>query len=429
MATEVVLQTKLKPLVVNLNIPPKLAPLYDPYRYKVLHGGRGSAKSYTVADFLICKALARKVKILCTREIQASLTDSVLSLLEERIYDLGLINQFKIYKNRILCKKTGSTFIFKGLRNNPQEIKSTQGVDYCWVEEAERVSQESWNVLTATIRRPDSEIIITFNPEYEQAPTYQKFIVNTPPNCLIIQINYMDNPWFPEVLRQEMEYDKANDLELYEWKWLGTTRVIGNHIIFKDKFVVEEFVTPAYGVRHYYGVDWGFANDALTMVRCHIIDDVLYIDYEAFGLGIESDYETTAFFDLVPGSRSNKSIADNQMPSRIAQAKRLGFNMHPCEKYPGSIEDGIEYIKHFKRIVIHPRCKHVRQEFNTYAYKRDPKTDEILPIPLDKNNHTIDAIRYALGELMPKYGLPITNWGGAKQINKNNITREIRSRN
>src|SRR3990167_5358556 len=184
-------------------------------RNKILFGGRGGGKSYAFADALIGKALYNRLRILCTREMQNSIRDSVHKLLSDRITALGFDDYFVVQKDSIQSR-IGSEFIFKGLRHNISEIKSTEGIDICWVEEAERVSENSWTVLIPTIRKENSEIWVSFNPEDENSATYTRFIKNPPPDCKSEHLTYRDNEFFPDVLRREMEYDKRIDPDKYE---------------------------------------------------------------------------------------------------------------------------------------------------------------------------------------------------------------------
>ena len=183
-------------------------------------GGRGRAASWTFARALLIRAASRKTRILCTREIQNSIKDSVYRLLCDQIEAMGLSDQFEIKADMILSK-CGSDFFFKGLSRNITEIKSIEGVDICWIAEAENISESSWIVLIPTIRKEDSEIWIDFNPGLDDSATTNRFMKNPPPDAIVIKSTYADNPWFPEVLRKEMEYDKATDFDRYKHVWLG----------------------------------------------------------------------------------------------------------------------------------------------------------------------------------------------------------------
>lgn len=365
---------------------PKFDILFKPARYKVLYGGRGAAKSWGIARALVIKGLQRKLRILCAREIQHSIADSVHKLLVEQIYEMGLSPWYKITKNAIVGVN-GTEFIFSGLHFNVREIKSKEGIDLCWVEEAQSVSEESWDVLIPTIRKEKSEIWLSFNPDAETDPTYRRFVIDPPPDSFVRKVSWQDNPWFPDVLRQEMEYLKRVDYEAYLHVWEGEVRRISDAIIFKDKFVVEPFETPD-SVRFYHGADWGFAQDPTALVRCFIKDRRLYVDMEAYGVGVELD-ETGALFDAIPTARKWPIKADSARPETISYMKRAGFNITAARKWQGSVEDGIAFMKSFEKIVLHPRCKHAIDEFGHYSYKVDKQTNDVLPIIVDANNHCI----------------------------------------
>lgn len=364
------------------------------YRYICLYGGRGSGKSWGVADFLIVKSLMNKERILCTREYQTNIKDSVYKLLVDRIEEHHLDYYFNITRESIKSKN-GSEFIFKGLAMNIQEIKSTEGVSLCWIEEAEKVGEEHWDILCPTIRKENSKILITFNPEDEENATYKRFVANPSNDTLAVKVNYWHNPFFTDVLKKEMEYDKQNDFEKYLWKWEGEPRKVNEAIVFKGRWEEKEFITDEDENRFFWGCDWGFANDPTVLLRCYIRNGNLYVDREAYGVGIDLD-ELPALFDSIDVGRRNKIEADCARPETISYMAKQGYNIEGASKWKGSVEDGVEYLKSFAKIIIHPRCKHTIEEMKTYSYKRDKNSMEVLPILLDKNNHCIDALRYAL---------------------------------
>lgn len=362
-------------------------------RYKVLEGGRGSGKSTSIADTLLCRARKEKLRILCTREMQNSIRDSVYRLLIDRIEALGFTNDF-IAQRESIVSLVGSEFIFKGLRHNISEIKSTEGIDICWVEEAEKVTVYSWDTLVPTIRKEGSEIWISFNPEEEKSATYQRFIKAENPDCAKAHLTFQDNKYFPEVLRKEMEYDKRVDFEKYMHVWEGQVKRYGEAVIFHNKIVVEDFETPE-KVELRFGADWGFSNDPTVLLRCFIQEGKLYIDHEFYAVGVEIT-ELERAFDTVPGSRKWKIVGDCERPDTISYLRQRGFNIVGAEKGKGSVEDGIEFIRSFEAIVIHPRCRGSIDNFTNYRWKRDRVTNEILPIPADGSDHAPDSARYAL---------------------------------
>lgn len=385
---------------MNFELPEKLLFLIsEEKRYKVAYGGRGSGKSWSVARCLILLAMRSKVRILCTRQLQTSIKDSVHKLLCDSIDAMGLSKYFDITRDTIRCHN-GSEFIFKGLQNQTNEIKSIEGINYCWVEEAQSVSEDSWNILIPTIRQENSEIWVTFNPDREEDATFQRFVAHNPPDSTVQLVNYNDNPWFPDVLRKEMEYDKEVDYGKYEHIWLGKTVIDTEAQVYHGKFELKEFETPD-GVTFFYGADWGFANDPTAVVRCFILDQCLYIDYETGGVGVEFE-ELPALFDVIPEIRKWEIRADSARPETISYMARQSFNIKACPKWKGSVEDGIEYIRGFRRIYVHPRCKRTYEEFKFYSYKQDRNTGDVLPIVLDKDNHYMDALRYALNPYIQK---------------------------
>ncbi|BAF69579.1 PBSX family phage terminase large subunit [Nitratiruptor sp. SB155-2] len=372
--------------------------LVKPYRYKVYYGGRGSAKSYNFALTLLVLASKQPLRILCAREFQNSISDSVHRLLSDLIDKYHLPN-FEVTQREIRNKLTGSEFIFKGLRHNIQSIKSTEGVDICWVEEAQTVSEESWQILIPTIRKPGSEIWVSFNPYFVEDPTYQRFVVNPPSNAFVKKVTYKDNPYFPDVLREEMEYDKKTDYERYMHVWEGECITYSDAQVFRDKFAIDT-IDVGNSKEVYYGADWGFAVDPTTLVRVWVVGEYLYIDQEAYKVGCTLD-DTPSLFDKIVGSRSHIIRADSSRPETINFLNSRGFTIKPAPKWPGSVEDGIEFMKSFKKIIINPNCKHTAEEFRLYSYKTNSAGD-ILPQLEDKNNHCIDAIRYALSPLIRK---------------------------
>lgn len=380
------------------------AELYSPHRYKVFYGGRGSGKSHAVAQALIFLASNINLRILCCREIQNSIKDSSYQVLKDMTDRLGIGHEFKFTESEILHMRTGSRFIFSGLLRNENSIRSKEGIDICWIEEASSVSQRSWDVLTPTIRKTGSELWLTFNPLTVDDPT-NVFIENPPPNAYVRKVNYWDNPFFPEVLREQMEWDKQNDFEKYLHVWEGYPLTISDAQVFKGRFVVEPIPEDLWkkADRLFFGADFGFARDPSTLVRCFILDNKLYIDHEAYGVGVEID-ELPALYRSVPLSEKWPIKGDAARPETISYLRRHGYNIDGAEKWPDSIEEGINFIKSFDKVVIDPRCKHTADEFRLYSYKTDRLTDEVLPVVLDKNNHTIDALRYAMVDYIKARG-------------------------
>lgn len=209
--------------MLKAQFPAKLKPLFSPCRYKILHGGRGSGKSWGVARALIILARQKRMRVLCTREVQKSIKDSVHALLGDQIRALGFGADFDILETEIRCMVTGSVFLFGGLQQHTVEsIKSFEGCDVVWVEEAQVVSGKSWDVLIPTVRKDGSEIWITLNPQLDSDETYQRFIANPQPGAWVCEMNYSDNPFFPDVLEAErLHAQKTMKAEKYRHIWEG----------------------------------------------------------------------------------------------------------------------------------------------------------------------------------------------------------------
>lgn len=371
---------------IALDIPKALLPLLQPARYKVMYGGRGAGKSFTVASWLVVLGLQRPLRVLCAREYQVSIKDSVHRLLADRIDALGLSAFYNVTQTSI-TSTNGTEFTFKGLHHNAQEIKSFEGADLCWIEEAQAVSAESWDVLIPTIRKQGSEIWLTFNPLSPDDATWQRFVKNPPPGAWVQKVLFSDNPWFPEVLDDERKHLQEIDPELYQHVWLGEPRTISDAQVFKGRYLVQEFDTPE-DARFFHGADWGFSVDPSVLIRCFIRGNVLYVDREAYGAGVELD-ETPQLFDSIETSRKWAIKADSARPETISYMKRQGFKIEAAKKWAGSVEDGLAILKSFDKIIIHPRCVHAADEFYKYSYKVDKNNGDVLPIVVDANNHCI----------------------------------------
>jgi len=382
-------------------ISPIVELIRTPTRYKVAYGGRGSGKSYGVADVLIHKALNKQRRILCTRDTQNSLSDSALAVMKRVIADRGLDEFFEQTRHGLRCLN-GSEFVFRGLQN-PHRIQSLEGIDLCWVEEAQKVPQLAWDILIPTIREEGSELWITFNPDSEDDPVFKTFITNDRPDATVVKVNWPDNPFFPDVLRKEMEYDRATDYEKYSHVWDGNPRTVTDAQVFKGKYRVAAFETPGDVDRFYFGADWGFSQDPSTLVRGFIRNQILWIDYEAYGVGVDID-DLPDLFRSVPQSQTWPIIGDSQRPDVMSFLRKNGYVIQGAKKGAGSVESGVSFIRSFRGVVIHPRCKHAADEFKLYSYKTDRLTGEILPVLEDKHNHIIDALRYALERTMRAAG-------------------------
>lgn len=402
-------------------------------RHRVFHGGRGGAKSRTIATELLVRGARKPERILCAREFQKSIRDSVKRLLDDEINRLGLGvlgTGFYVSTDKEIRGRNGTLFVFHGLHRNENGIRSLEGITLCWVEEARFVTQESMDALIPTIRVEGSEIWWSYNPKDPKDPVEAMFRgkEGPPPGAIVVEVNYYDNPWFPETLRREMEWTKGRDFDRYSHIWLGKYLLRSEAKVFKN-WRVRPFEVPEDAVIR-SGADWGFASDPSVLVSAFIgrwsgeawesdpVADhngtVLFVRYEAYEVGCPID-ETAALFagdddeshptkkrwenprklSGVPEARRWKIIADSARPEIIDYLVRRGFNIEPAKKGPGSVEEGVTFLQSFD-ICVHPDCIHVAEELSVYSYKVDPKTDEVLPVLADKDNHTIDALRYAL---------------------------------
>jgi phage terminase large subunit len=353
--------------------------------------------------------------ILGAREYMNSLSDSSMEEIKQAIRSVPFLNQYyEMGENFIRTKNRRVSYGFAGLRHNLDSIKSKARILLCWVDEAETVSEMAWRKLLPTVREDGSEVWITWNPERRDSATSQRFrheeIFDDLTGELIgvgVEMNYSDNPWFPEVLEIERRQDQKNlDDATYRWIWEGDYLELSEAQIFRNKYKVEAFDDELWKTadRLFFGADFGFANDPNTLIRSFILENTLYIEYEAFGVGVDLD-EMAQFYDSVPGARDWPIKGDCSRPETISYLRRQGFNIEAAEKWPGSVEDGIAHIKGFETVVIHTRCKKTLEEFRSYSYKKDRLTDEVLPIIVDKWNHGIDALRYSLdGYIMARGG-------------------------
>lgn len=405
--------------VLKVEIPPKLIPVFAPakLRYRGAYGGRGSAKTYTFAKMIairgaIYAASGERGILLCAREFMNSLSESSMEEIKYAILsDPWLSSVYEVGEKFIRTKCGSIDFAFAGLRHNLDSIKSKARILIAWIDEAEPVSDIAWKKLLPTVRADDSEVWITWNPENEGSPTDERFRkADLGEDGVIVEINYCDNPWFPDVLELERQRDQRNlPPEEYAWIWEGAYRQLSEAQIFRGKYAIEEFSPGKDWDGPYYGLDFGFANDPTAAVKLWIHDKKLYVEHEAYKVGLEID-DTAAYIGKhVPGIERHTVRADNARPETISYLRRKGLpRIKPCEKGKGSVEDGIEFIRSFDKVIIHPRCTNTAKEFRLYSYKTDRHTEDILPVPLDDYNHAIDAMRYALEPAMKRRGLNLS---------------------
>lgn len=362
-------------------------------RYKGAHGGRGSGKSHFFGELWLEESISEKLDFVCLRETLKSLEFSVKKLLESKITAFNAGDYFDVQDRRIMSKLGGVT-IFEGMQNHTAEsIKSLEGFDRGWFEEAQNASEKSLTMLRPTIRKPGSQLWFGWNPSKATDPVDVLLRgPELPPGAIVVQANYMDNPWLPQELRDEMEYDKRRDLDKYAHVWLGGYQQNSEARVFKN-WRVEEFERPG-GTIHRLGADWGFSVDPSVLIRCDIEGHNLYVDYEAYQVGCEI-VNLPELFMGVPEAEKWPITADSARPETISHMQKNGFpKIRAAIKGAKSLEEGVEFLKSFD-IIVHPRCVHLIDELTLYKYKEDPLTGSILPILEDKDNHVIDALRYA----------------------------------
>lgn len=390
---------------VQIQMPPKLIPVFGGVsRYRGAYGGRGSGKTRTFAlmtairGYQLAQA-GKKGAILCGREFMNTLADSSMEEIKQAILSMPfLAKYYDIGEKYIRTKNRRIHYLFTGLRYNLDSLKSKARIHLTWVDEAENVSDLAWSKLLPTVREHDSEVWITWNPERDGSATDVRFRKHFNPK--IVEINYDDNPFFPDVLEQERLADKERlDRARYEWIWEGKYLQITDANVFSN-FEIADFDIERHWTM-YFGLDFGFAKDPTAGVKCYIGDNTLYISHEAVAVGLEIDETADFLIKKLPDVQNYPLTADGARPESISYLKRHGLpKVRACVKGAGSVEDGISHIKSFDKVVIHPRCKHTMGEFKSYRYKVDRLTGEVLPVLMDENNHTIDAIRYALEQVM-----------------------------
>lgn len=392
-------QIQMHQKMVEIFTPPK-----GEMRFRVAHGGRGSGKSFTFALMAAVWGYIDPLRILCTRELQNSIKESMHAEIKNAIQSQPWLSAHYEIGENFIRGRNGTEFIFKGLRHNISSIKSMAQIDLCIVEEAADIPQHSWQALLPTIRAPKSELWIIYNPRSETDPVDVMFRQNTPPRTIIREVNYFDNDWFPTELEEQRRHaERVMSPGEYAWIWEGAYLQHSEAQVFRDKYRIDEFTPAAGWDGPYFGVDFGFAQDPTTGVKAWIANNCLYIEHDFSQAHLELDETANALIEALPDVERHTVRADNARPESISYLKRYGLpRIEPCKKGKGSVEDGVQFIKSFKKVIIHPRCKAAQQEFDLYSYKIDRLSGDILPQLVDANNHVIDALRYALEPIMKK---------------------------
>jgi phage terminase large subunit len=398
---------------VKVRLPRKVQEAFAPPRgsvqYRGLTGGRGSGKSYGAAKVAAIWGYIDPLRILCTRELQVSIKESFHAELKAAIASEPWLEEHYRVGVDYIKGANGTEFIFRGLRHNTASIKSLAKIDLTIVEEAEDVPEDSWLALEATVfRQPMSELWAIWNPRLDGSPVDKRFIKDPPPNAIIRKVNYNDNPFFPaglETLRQR-ELSRL-DPATYAHIWDGEYLTNSDAQVFSNKVHIEDFTPGPDWDGPYYGGDFGFSQDPTAAVEVWINGDDICINREAGRVGLELD-DTAAFVTAaIPDFQSGVSRWDNSRPESISHLNRHGLpGAISVDKWPGSVEDGIAYLRSFKRVVIHTRCTATQSEARLYSYKVDRLTGDITTKIVDAHNHYWDAIRYAVGPMIKQVQQP-----------------------
>lgn len=438
---------------LQVETPRKLLPLLENHRFKGLYGGRGGMKSHWFAEAMVLEHLNPGERSICVREFQRTLDESSKRLIEQKIKKFGLESQGFVVKNSEIRTPGDGLIIFEGMRNHTEHsIKSLEGFRRAWVEEAQTLSASSLEMLTPTIRYEvkdengivtwESELWFSWNPDDPKDPVDLLFRgPNRDPRAVSVQVNWQDNPWFPSVLRKDMEWARRTDQDKYQHVWAGGYNRKSNANVFKN-YSVRDFETPV-DAFFLLGSDWGYSVDPSSLVRAFISEKDpqgkdwprkrLYIDHDLYRVGVEIDHLPTFFDGLICGcqmqengapsphpcmdppnhgwARRQTIIADNARPETISYMRRHQYGgMEAAKKGANSVKEGIIFLQGFD-IIIHPRCKDTLDEFASYKYKVDPHTEEISNILEDKKNHIIDPLRYALERVRGVVRIRQAQWG------------------
>ena len=380
---------------IEIEIPIEYKRLFDTdWREAAIYGGRFSLKSHTVARYLLLRARMKKTRVACFREFQSSIADSSHQLLADLIkfYEF---TDFVVTDKTIVNSVTGSDFVFKGLWHNEQSIKSLEGIDIAWVEEAQTVTKESLEVLTPTIRKEGSQIIYTYNRLLEDDPVHTRLVVEGRPNTLIINVNYdiaLKYGWMPEVIRLEMEDDQSNRPSLFKHKWLGEPNSLERKI-YKGWNLIDEIPHEARLERR--GLDFGYTNDPCAIVDIYYYNGGYIFDEICYKKGMSNKQ----IADTIKQYEDVLCIADSAEPKSIDEIKLDDVNIQPAPNGPGSVRQGIQFIQ-AQKISVTKRSVNLIKEYNSYLWKED-KDGRILNEPEGGFDHICDAARYAMSSFQP----------------------------
>ena len=373
-----------------IDIPVEYKRLFDKdWREAAVYGGRYSLKSHTIARYLLIRARMEKVRVGCFREFQNSIADSSHQLLKDLIEKYEL-HDFRVTDKSIINTVTGSDFLFKGLWNNTQSVKSIEGIDVAWVEEAQTITEESIEVLTPTIRKKGSQIIYSYNRVMEDDPVHKRLVIEGRPNTLVINVNCdvaIKYGMMPDVIKNEMEDDKEKRPSLYRHKWLGEP--IGQESkIYQGWQYIEEIPHEARLER--YALDFGYTNDPTAIVAIYYYNGGYILDEVCYQKGLSNKHIADILNDL------DKAlvIADSAEPKSIDEIRSFGITILPATKGQDSIRQGIQHVQ-YQKISVTKRSYNIINEYKKYVWKTD-KEGRNTNVPEGGNDHAMDAIRYGV---------------------------------
>lgn len=386
-----------------------------PARTRVFKGGRGSGKTRGLAKRSAIRIyqlaeLGVEGVFLASREHLNSLDESSMEEIKQAIRSEDfLTDYFDVGEKYIRTRNRRISYAFAGLRHNLDSIKSKARIIGNWTDEGENVSEPAWRKLVNTLREEGdgwlAENWISLNPESPESATHRRFIANPAEDCLVTTVNWSDNPWFPEILNRSRLDDQKHRPETYDHVWEGAFLTLTDAQVFGGKFVVQEFEPGPGWDGPYQGLDFGFAQDPTAAVQCWVHDGKLYIRREAGKAKLELDDTAGHITSRIPGFADQVTRADSARPESISYLRRHGLpRIEAVEKWKGSVEDGVAFLKSFAGIVIHPDCEQTAREFRLYSYKVDRLTGDIRPDIVDANNHYIDALRYAVAPMIKSQG-------------------------
>ncbi|MFY0400804.1 PBSX family phage terminase large subunit [Brevundimonas naejangsanensis] len=384
-----------------------------PARTRVFKGGRGSGKTRGLAKRSALRVyqlaeMGVEGVFLASREHLNSLDESSMEEIKAAIRSEDWLHSyFDIGEKYIRTRNRRISYVFAGLRHNLDSIKSKARIIGNWTDEAENVSEVGWRKLIPTIREEGSgwqaENWISLNPESPESATNKRFVENPPEDCIVTTVNWSDNRWFPSILNRQRLEDQRLRPETYDHIWEGAFLTLTDAQVFGGKFVVDDFEPGPGWDGPYQGLDFGFAQDPTAAVECWIYDGRLYIRREAGKTQLELDDTADFIGHRIPGFADHVARADSARPESISFLRRHGLpRLEAVEKWKGSVEDGVAFLKSFAGIIIHTDCPQTAREFRLYSYKVDRLSGDIRPDIVDANNHFIDALRYAVAPMIKR---------------------------